>query len=163
MCCIGQGNRSVILSLLDMIDEAVVKWLQHSRLPAHVISDDPNWASAFVARMRAQGIATSFRPNASLVDDLSAMAASRVVVRAALSSQFSRLACSLSGVPLVAFHTRQCRYRSGGECRPTLDEFGNRTTVTITEGSPLINVTYIDLERFLGDDAGGSHSNEKSW
>ena len=60
--------------------------------------------SLFVARLRHEGIDTSFREHSSPIDDLAAMMHARVIVRAApVSSHFSELAAVLSGVQLVAF------------------------------------------------------------
>jgi hypothetical protein len=96
--------RNHTLDVFQQVDDAVLSWLRHTRLAAHLITDDPKWGALYVARLRAAGIDTSFRANGSAaVDDLAAMMAGRVIVRAALVSQFSELACVLSDVPLISF------------------------------------------------------------
>ena len=58
--------------------------------------------SLFVARLRHEGIDTSFREHSSPIDDLAAMMHARVIVRAApVSSHFSELAAVLIGMQVL--------------------------------------------------------------
>ena len=111
----GSRNTSTRMQL-EKVDEAVVRWLRLAKLPAHLITDDAEWGSQYVQRLRAAGVDTSYNApgaratggnnhsSSSAIDDLASMMAAKVVVRAStLSSHFSDLACILSHVPLVAF------------------------------------------------------------
>lgn len=152
---LGGANRSEALAVFESIDKAVLKWLVASRMPAHVVSDDPIWAAAYLQQLRAAGVQASFRPNATFVDDLNAMRAARVVVRAALTSKFSELACSLSGVPLIVFLSRLCVHCRKFEeklrsLQPMTSHNASSQRFEVTEGGDLYNTTYIDLEGYLG-------------
>ena len=123
--------------------------------------------SLFVARLRHEGIDTSFREHSSPIDDLAAMMHARVIVRAApVSSHFSELAAVLSGVQLVAFAApRQASGEmiSPREMRLASGETSGNATGGAHHGVSggahqpvswfvqhgLLNATYLDIEQYL--------------
>ena len=117
--------------------------------------------SLFVARLRHEGIDTSFREHSSPIDDLAAMMHARVIVRAApVSSHFSELAAVLSGVQLVAFAAPRL---ASGEMRLASGETSGNATGGAHHGVSggahqpvswfvqhgLLNATYLDIEQYL--------------
>ena len=126
--------------------------------------------SLFVARLRREGIDTSFREHSSPIDDLAAMMHARVIVRAApVSSHFSELAAVLSGVQLVAFAAPRL---ASGEMRLASGETSGNATGGAHHGVSggahqpvvsggahqpvswfvqhgLLNATYLDIEQYL--------------
>ena len=132
--------------------------------------------SLFVARLRHEGIDTSFREHSSPIDDLAAMMHARVIVRAApVSSHFSELAAVLSGVQLVAFAAprqasgemispREMRLASGemsgnatggahhgvsGGAHQPVVSGGAHQPVSWFVQHGLLNATYLDIEPYL--------------
>jgi len=132
--------------------------------------------SLFVARLRHEGIDTSFREHSSPIDDLAAMMHARVIVRAApVSSHFSELAAVLSGVQLVAFAAprqasgemispREMRLASGetsgnatggahhgvsGGAHQPVVSGGAHQPVSWFVQHGLLNATYLDIEQYL--------------
>ena len=132
--------------------------------------------SLFVARLRREGIDTSFREHSSPIDDLAAMMHARVIVRAApVSSHFSELAAVLSGVQLVAFAAprqasgemispREMRLASGetsgnatggahhgvsGGAHQPVVSGGAHQPVSWFVQHGLLNATYLDIEQYL--------------
>ena len=117
--------------------------------------------SLFVARLRHEGIDTSFREHSSPIDDLAAMMHARVIVRTApVSSHFSELAAVLSGVQLVAFAAPRL---ASGEMRLASGETSGNATGGAHHGVSggahqpvswfvqhgLLNATYLDIEQYL--------------
>ena len=151
-------------AVFERIDEAVLRWVRRTGHPAHLITDDPQWGAQYVSRLRKAGIDTSFLPHSTPINDLAAMMGSKVVVRAAMVSHFSDLACTLSGVPLVAFpaHLSMQMHRQNA---PVFGLTLPNSTVADGEGGAaseaqlhvdgdrgtlqFLNVTYLDLDRFL--------------
>ena len=174
----GSRNTSTRMQL-EKVDEAVVRWLRLAKLPAHLITDDAEWGSQYVQRLRAAGVDTSYNApgaratggnnhsSSSAIDDLASMMAAKVVVRAStLSSHFSDLACILSHVPLVAFmsptapSTTQQQHHGGDA------EDGEQ--VVLSGGghggwyaaNGLLNATYLHLDHWLARTSGMAEAME---
>lgn len=139
---------------LRRVYEGVIDWLRHAgHSQAYLVTDDPQWGRSYAERLNARGIDTLFNFSSSPMDDLQIMLGGKAIILAALvSSKFSALAATLSGVPL--YHFALAAPAAGNHSNSAAAATATARNRSITRGPfHRMNLTLLPLEDYAGEHA----------